>query len=401
MGDSKNAMHWEITETPRAAFYHQLNRNLRQLHDGDITKWFRDLVLINKPPTESIHCWRDVDGQPHCHGHAGLLELYISIPIMLIIELGDQGDSENIWTFPKHIRPLTQNAETTDGVVYDIVGRAFFSDASQHFIARFTPNTKDIYNYDGMTNDGRAILNSGARVQTHLAGSAVHQPVGYRSHAVVYHLRGGLKAQARYTTDQVAAAQRLHSVLHFTPGDDGCLPTASISGPNIVRFPAEDRYWRKNPHTNKSSEYEFRLAVSSNSKKRQSRSSSPESPQKLTKAQKRVHLHVDSSDDDELTVHVGKRGNVRISESPIEADIGGELSQESAYSFECRCDAVGDGRALSDGQEVIQCDDCRNWSHVACQRDARASNLRTTKKFKCDNCSPLPKHSKPVRRYLT
>ena len=60
------------------------------------------------------------------------------------------------------------------------------------------------------------------------------------------------------------------------------------------------------------------------------------------------------------------------------------------FSMSCRCGLSGDENILyqqEDG-EAIQCEECREWSHIACQKDGRADRLKKDKPFFCDFCDP-------------
>lgn len=404
LGDTQNQTHWEITQTPRASLDFQLNSTIFTMFKGDVGKWFRHLLQVNKPPTESNHCWRDVDGRHCCNGHASSLELYIGIPIMLIIELGDPEDEGNQWTFPKHLRPLSNDAETNDGLVYDVVGRVLYKHSSSHYIARFSPNGKLVYDYDSMKHGGSAVCNSDARVITHIAGSSNTNPPGCRTWALVYHLRGGVNAQARYTQDQIAQTARIHPIIHFTSSSDGSLPTVGVTREDIVRVPDEDRFWRSNPHNTKSAEYEIKRhpepkSSAKSSRKRQlSPSVNDSSP--LKKPSKRPRWNIVESSDIDAGDDTASSENIDVKNLDKTFDSHPNSSQASEFPFTCRCGAIGDGHLLSDMEEAIQCKQCETWSHVACQRGARASNLRSNQNFSCDTCNPpklvanLPKTSK-------
>jgi hypothetical protein len=68
-----------------------------------------------------------------------------------------------------------------------------------------------------------------------------------------------------------------------------------------------------------------------------------------------------------------------------------ESLPDSEFAVNFRCGVTGDGNIVyhqEDG-EVVQCDDCREWSHIGCQLYGRASNLSPKDPFHCDNCDPL------------
>jgi hypothetical protein len=73
--------------------------------------------------------------------------------------------------------------------------------------------------------------------------------------------------------------------------------------------------------------------------------------------------------------------------SPI-PEITGISSNASVFPISCRCGHTGDGNeeaAQGFTNDYIHCDECHNWSHIACQREGRASNLGN-KPFICDEC---------------
>ena len=62
----------------------------------------------------------------------------------------------------------------------------------------------------------------------------------------------------------------------------------------------------------------------------------------------------------------------------------------SDFSMSCRCGLRGNGNILyrqEDG-EAIQCEECREWSHIACQKDGQADRLKKNEPFFCDFCDP-------------
>ena len=81
---------------------------------------------------------------------------------------------------------------------------------------------------------------------------------------------------------------------------------------------------------------------------------------------------------------------VNLSATPLPPSLSQDSLPNSDFDVNCRCGAKGDGNIVyyqEDGK-VVQCNECKDWSHIACQRNGRASNLPKNKPFLCDSCDP-------------
>ena len=99
------------------------------------------------------------------------------------------------WDFLAILHLGDKAAEIDDGVVYDLIGRAF-TDGS-HFIAYFQDKeTLGIFHYNGMQHNRFSQHIPKGKTKTHLAasGSEIPLPVGYQTYLVIYHLCGGARA---------------------------------------------------------------------------------------------------------------------------------------------------------------------------------------------------------------
>lgn len=399
-GDTEIPQHWEIYETPHGRFHlDPLTLDLRDRFSGDVAQWFRNYVSVNKSAV-ATPCWRTIEGKCLCDGSASSLDIPVSIPIMLIVEIGDDHDTRNTWDFPINIRPLSKEAETTDGLVYNIVGRAFYSASGAHFTTRFTDNGRRVFDYDDIAGKGRAFERKGAKVKSHLAGldSKIETPDGYITKAVVYRLRGGRKAQARFTRDQIAQSQRIHPVLEFTPSATGPVPAASITGTNIERLASVDRYWRMNPYTDKAAEYQLlpgtvSEVVGPTGKLKHTRTLSAESEQ-LALPVKRARNRVDSLDlpDSPCPIPESQAITPAATETRSPMQVEKPLVDEAQNSpprtpwiRKCwPCGARGDGYDDADSDQV-QCEKCECWSHIRCLDSA--INYKAAKTvFICTGC---------------
>ncbi|KAF9468215.1 hypothetical protein BDZ94DRAFT_1184677 [Collybia nuda] len=467
--------HLQLTTTPKAKSTFSLTSELSKQYDGDVKKWFQSLIKVKKSLSGDPHCWREREAVVFCDGIAHSQILYFHLPIMLVLELETSYDSDggidnsvgNRWIFPKHLRPLTTQAAQLDGVIYDIVGRALFNPETHHFTSQFSPDNVAVYQYDGMKFGGHAVRNHDMRIATDIAGPVQITSLETYTCAVVYHLRGGTKAQERFMQDQIQKIQTEFPIA-FSPGIETAWPIISVIGTDIQETRDEDRFWLNNPHQTETTDYTVceeeqkkgrnqpdlkrkqpLSSITTNNpetprappKQNQSASKKPlrqstlpfkKSRKRQIKKQNQNSIH-QSPEPSPTTVRPRKRArfcvpatsepesedNMQYQEpltpmavaslaSPLSntVNIGpvtdvdmvdvnsgsaipeGEILSKSDFPVNCRCGIQGNGHELLDDEEVVQCDECYDWSHIACQRMGRASKLGLKAKFLCDMCSP-------------
>ncbi|KAF8174426.1 hypothetical protein K438DRAFT_2023131 [Mycena galopus ATCC 62051] len=204
--------HWELSHPLwRAPF--QLSRTMHRIFEGNLSQWFD--WLLDPSEWESATCWQQRDSNPFCIGDAQSKEYILSIPAVLIIDLGDSLGSS--WTVPASLLPLGKNfsAARKGGIKYNIAGHIYTDSLTSHgsishFISRYLDsNGTKIFDYDGMRYSGHAKRTPGTKLPGWLAGPS-HRlrdvPDGYRLAAIIYNLEGGEEAQQIFYTERQKAA---------------------------------------------------------------------------------------------------------------------------------------------------------------------------------------------------
>jgi hypothetical protein len=351
--------------------------------EGKVSKWFRQKMLAN-PPSTSHPCWKAVDGNVLCDGDSRSVQIHLSLPVMLVIESGSHisadGPSEDDltqWNYPATLQPDTKTMADEDGVIYDLVGRAFTS--GNHFITRFSaPNSSAIFDYNDMEHSGFSRQVKAAKISTHLSGNNVPAPPHFYTHAVIYHLRGGAKAQQCFYRDRLVAMRRIHAI-DIQPLDANIVPTISFTKKGTVQLPDGERFWMKDPFNTRKSKTTDYTQVQLDTESASSKL--------LDDLFGDDHRSSDTDDSQRLPA---KPKTVRFvqSDSEVEAKLTtpSSASKTDPFPYHCRCGAHGDGHIVSNGEPSIQCDQCQHWSHVACQRYGRASHLGPKESFACDDC---------------
>ena len=347
-GSTTAPPHFDITRNPTTKFWFDLTLPLHRQYKGNVAAWFQHDVTANPIP-DACPCWRKGNGTRPCRGTASTAEIWISLPEVLIINVGDQDlDHPVIWNFPIQLHPSTAKEMKQHGVVYEIIGRALHNPSSQHFIARFRDHTGNIFTYDGMKNLGDAWQETEGTLKTHLEGGSINAPSGFVTYTVFYRLMGGKEAQDWFQKDRWASLARIHHLEAKYNDGEGLVEITSTRS-NVSPVSKDDCDWLPTGRSyHNKQEYIF-LQDPTNSTPPPPSSTKPPS--------------VTTSD----------------------------------FPFHCRCGISGDGNIISNSLPAIQCHECENWSHISCQRAGRASGLAKKAKFQCDDCLPLQRMP-PQRR---
>ena len=105
---------------------------------------------------------------------------------------------------------------------------------------------------------------------------------------------------------------------------------------------------------------------------------------------------VDGPESEEETIPLQRRGKPALIINTETENTHREVSEptapdsppDSPFNIKCRCGLKGDGNVYYDEMagEAVLCTECEHWSHIACQRNGRASKLRAKEAFFCDIC---------------
>ncbi|KAJ7440431.1 hypothetical protein FB451DRAFT_1191601 [Mycena latifolia] len=396
--DENIAKHIQISCVPFHKYVHILQAADAKKFKSHIKQWLQNEILVNKTPPLNLRV-------------VGAIGTAL---IILILEVNTEAGND--WDFPPVIE--------TNHIIYDIVGRGFYSRTKNHFIVRYCDADKSaVYTYDDLKEGGFAVRERGGKgaIKTHLCGLTIDSPPR------------GLRAQETFETSQMEAAQRIHGLRFLkTP-----MPTITLQCSGFQCVKDSDRYWMKNPYETRTEDYMHSGTDAVND----STASPPLHPDNPT-APAVIDVSDTQSDDDDTSDKDNPSDNntpdeqefpavedLLRSDNESEADADDDhdmddpppedlplsplrpelnvpdnefppeddsdkddpmpLSQtESEFPFSCRCGAQGpDGSVFVFEDPAIQCDRCREWSHISCQRDGRAYKNKSADPFECDYCS--------------
>lgn len=189
--------HIEIISSPRREVLRQLSQKDHTEFHGEVANWFQRIISLerNKVSVKS-GCWQTSAGTTLCSGQReDIRDLVLSIPVILIIEIADddvQGQAPSSWRFSEHLFPLpllSLKEAMNTGMIYELTGLGFYSQAHLHFIARFSSlDRKVVYTYDGRANEGFAVPEKGATSSSHLSAPSIPLPNSYKVCSAIYKL---------------------------------------------------------------------------------------------------------------------------------------------------------------------------------------------------------------------
>lgn len=358
-----NGPHAQILHHPNRRRIHQINSDDYKTFEGSFAQYFEHFISPHREPHPAHSCWRTKEGVPLCSGtRMDTRFLVVSVPLIFSVEVGDEMGThrDHTWDFPAAL-PFSRNSlDDNTGLVYDLVGLALTNSERNHFIARYaSPDNQIIYTYDDMKHSGAPIQELGATYHSHMCGKDVQLPKGFIIYQVFYLLRGGVRAQDKFVELRTAIFANNFN-FEFSETNLDVLPSMKYNSDKLIELPARDRTWLLNPYRAGTREYVMR-------------------PHDMTSDLS--SLGPESEDEGQPIIQAILEDSTR-SESSVPT---------SLFGLDCRCGIVGDGNLFYPAEEygdAIQCNDCNNWSHIACQRNGRASNLSDKDKFTCDACNP-------------
>ncbi|KAJ7572400.1 hypothetical protein C8J56DRAFT_1068918 [Mycena floridula] len=408
------------------------------LHEfqGSMQKWFTSKTNVKQ--FKPSHCWHVRQGKKLCKGTCEECQCYVSLPVILIIEMMyDSNDQQpsSPWKVPLWLKAWTSAKGTP--LSYEL--RARILSNTGHFKVRYRGSTieeQGLFEYDGVLHGGRPISLRNATLASHLAGpdsGLKDLPKGYYTCTVIYQVLGRLSTVHQFHRDQIAALKLFHNV-EFSTDTLSVLPRLSLVDPAYEICPDKDRDWLAYPKQSKMIDYR---QVKFKRKSGNSGSSVTKKP-KIESSD-----HREPADVVDLTSDVEGRSldsDLETKDWENDSEWAGIKSQDSQttdlpafilgyspsrdqspsdpndfgsdkFEMNCRCGVKGDGTRLglgiSGAEETVICRLFGKSSHLACQagdknRLGEIDRLRIlgrdgdlTSLFSCHLCHSTTRSSRP------
>lgn len=323
-----------------------------------------DFLAIDKPSIACHCCWRVTsDGTPICNGsRVDIRDLVVSIPVVFIVEI----EELMVWNLPPTLPVPT--ASPIAGSTYHLAALGIYSDKQKHFRCRYLSSDQSrVYTYDDMTNGGIPTLETGSP-DTHFYGRNIKLDGDWKVTHAFYYLEGGCNAQTRFYEERTSSITKKYP-LAFSSSDLNDLSTVSYTSETHTRMFPGKRNWKQQANRSRTAEYVYKDAPDPYSSK--TNSTTPKEP--LTRKGSVLSDKEEAEEFEDLSTKPSKDGNISASNTD--------------FDINCRCGTKGDGNVgynFVHTGEVVECDSCREWMHIACQRGR--GDVPKAEKFECERC---------------
>ncbi|KAJ7616049.1 hypothetical protein FB45DRAFT_1035209 [Roridomyces roridus] len=392
--DAMPTAHWEIAN-PLWRAPLQLSLTLHQIFEGHLGKWFD--WLMDPAEWETAACWRQHDSTALFTGRAAAKQYILSIPTILVVEMGDS--LGRVWDIPSSLSPLGETfAQPSSGVKYNIVAHVYTNytpalGSNSHFIARYiNADGPQIFDYDGMKNRGHAKERKSAQLPQRLTGPSnklVGVPQGYRLVAVVYHLEGGENAQQLFR-----AHRRTTAPWGLNLGKEEFPASARLVQSHLKKMKAAEREkWASQRRRGEANEYRGNIpagdavafhVTDTNSFRRDFVdlvASDDEMSQSTEDSV--VNLLLD-------TIAADQSDQERAQQTTFDTDSDSGSSGSDLTPINCYPCGMIDNAGANE-EPLVQCEGCNFWSHIDCLPGDAVDWENSSVHFFCQGCKTRPK----------
>ena len=211
-----------------------------------------------------------------------------------------------------------------------------------HFTACYTPGRTQVYTYDSMHHNGYSVCDKDMKFETHVMGRKPKLLKGFIIWEAIYHLRGDIAAQDKfYEIRTKKCAARYH--LYFSERNLDKPSTVSYYRAGLHEMEKKRRTWMFQPKQAATTEY-----LSTTIPSHPLAQDGPESEEETIPPVQKILSS---------TILQG-------TQSPSQ-----ESLPDSDFALNCHCGVTANANVvyLHEDGEAVQCDECGEWLHIACQ----------------------------------